>query len=91
MPQCACLPVTPYVVEFYTRSYPSLSTNVKLALLSAAHAVFASQPAATQSFYTHLLRLSTAGEEPIILRDRACFQLRSMSCLDADDAEQLET
>ncbi|KAI9597790.1 armadillo-type protein [Syncephalis fuscata] len=62
--QFASLSMTPYVLEFYIRDYACFSISVKLALLSTAQAVFSSQPSATQSFYTHLLRLATANEEP---------------------------
>ncbi|RKP27699.1 hypothetical protein SYNPS1DRAFT_26667 [Syncephalis pseudoplumigaleata] len=77
--QMASLPIAPYVLEFYIRDYESLSTSLKLALLGAAQAVFGSQPAVAQSFYVQLLRHATASEEPVLLRDRACFQLRLMN------------
>ncbi|KAI8050924.1 armadillo-type protein [Syncephalis plumigaleata] len=75
----ASLPLAPYVLEFYTRDYNNFSTLLKMTLLSAAHVIFNSQPAVTQSFYVQLLRLATANDEPILLRDRACFQLRLMN------------
>lgn len=79
--ELASLPLAPYVLEFYVRDYNNLSTLLKMALLSTAHVIFNNQPAVTQSFYVQLLRLATANDEPILLRDRACFQLRLINTI----------
>ncbi|RKP08094.1 armadillo-type protein [Thamnocephalis sphaerospora] len=72
-------PQAPYFIACLEQSYALLSSGAKLALLASASLIFHAQPATAHQPYINLLRHAMGANEPVFVRDRACFQLRTIA------------